>query len=275
VIHVEDPEEVQWYWAVYNDSREMTVEQKTRYYTECKTIFSRHKSTALKSAQENGVKLTPGPRIDVRQQAAEKAGFGSHYAAETSSKVVDTIDKLEELGETAKAAELREVLETKPAAAALRAAVEVLPPKPAKPRKPRPETPAIEADANEDGDGTIEDSPPEESKDSAGKPIPAHLVPVFEKRHLFNSVLTKLSQLQASYNELVSEEHDELTHKLNKTQSRNDLKNFKQQIQFAIPYATCPYCKGTGQVKGAGCQCCKGVGWVVKSAYEAAPETMR
>ena len=135
-------------WADANRNREMTVEQRGRYYDALKDIevkrgrMNPDSDSALKSAPTDGQE-----KKDSRQAAADAAGFGSHYKAETVSKVVKAIDTLEEHGETVKANELREVLETKPAAAALRAAVEVLPPKP----RPAPAK-HVETDTTDDED---------------------------------------------------------------------------------------------------------------------------
>jgi len=152
IIDETEPERWQAIWADANRNREMTVEQRARYYQCLKDIAikaGRQKpdpDSALKSAPTDD---RPDGKIkkDSQQEAADAAGFGSRYAAETVSKVVDTIDKLEEIGKPEAAAELREVLETRPAAEALRAAVEVLPPKP-KPRTAKP----VDADTTPDED---------------------------------------------------------------------------------------------------------------------------
>ncbi len=44
-------------------------------------------------------------------------------------------------------------------------------------------------------------------------------------------------------------------------------RNLKQLLNFSRPYAVCPYCVA----KDAKCQCCKGAGWVHKSAHQTAP----
>ncbi len=47
----------------------------------------------------------------------------------------------------------------------------------------------------------------------------------------------------------------------------SDCRNLKQLLNFSRPYAVCPYCVA----KDAKCECCKGAGWVHKSAYQTAP----
>ncbi len=46
-----------------------------------------------------------------------------------------------------------------------------------------------------------------------------------------------------------------------------DCRNLKQLLNFSRPYAVCPYCVA----KDAKCICCKGAGWVHKTAYQTAP----
>jgi ParB-like chromosome segregation protein Spo0J len=152
VVHEENSDVLNEIWADANRNREMTNEQRGRYYDALKEIEIKRgrvkpdSDSALKSAPNED---RPDGQIkkDSQQTAADAAGFGSRYKAETVSKVVDTIDKLEEQGETTKANELREVLETKPAAAALRAAQEVIPPEP-KQRSAKP----VDTDAAPDED---------------------------------------------------------------------------------------------------------------------------
>jgi ParB-like chromosome segregation protein Spo0J len=157
IVDEQNPDRWQAIWADANRNREMSVEQRARYYQCLKDIAIKQgkrgphakeeSEFALKSAQTPESRPDGQIRKDSRQEAAEQAGFNSHYKAETVAKVVETIDKLEETGKPEAAAELRTVLETKPAAAALRAAVEVLPPEP----KPRPAKP-VEADTTPDED---------------------------------------------------------------------------------------------------------------------------
>jgi ParB-like chromosome segregation protein Spo0J len=136
IVDETEPERWQAIWADANRNREMTVEQRARYYQCLKDIAIKagrqrpDSDSAQKSAPTTDDRPDGKIKKDSREEAADAAGFGSRYTAETTSKVVDTIDKLESQGETAKATELREVLETKPAAAALRAAQEAIPPEP-------------------------------------------------------------------------------------------------------------------------------------------------
>lgn len=50
-----------------------------------------------------------------------------------------------------------------------------------------------------------------------------------------------------------------------------DCRNLKQLLNCSRPYAVCPYCVA----KDAKCQCCKGIGWVHKTAYQSAPAEYR
>jgi ParB-like chromosome segregation protein Spo0J len=149
VVYEENFDVLNEIWADANRNREMTVEQRGRYYDALKDIEVKRGRSKPDTAP--ALKSAPGEdsraKWDSQQTAADAAGFGSRYKAETVSKVVEAIDTLEEQGQPEKAAELREVLETKPAAAALRAAVEVLPPKP----RPAPAK-HVETDTTEEED---------------------------------------------------------------------------------------------------------------------------
>ena len=149
VVYEENFDVLNEIWADANRNREMTIEQRGRYYDALKDIEVKRGRSKPDSVP--ALKSAPGEdsraKWDSQQTAADAAGFGSRYKAETVSKVVEAIDTLEEQGQPEKAAELREVLETKPAAAALRAAVEVLPPKP----RPAPAK-HVETDTTDDED---------------------------------------------------------------------------------------------------------------------------
>jgi ParB-like chromosome segregation protein Spo0J len=149
VVYEENFDVLNEIWADANRNREMTVEQRGRYYDALKDIEVKRGRSKPDTAP--ALKSAPGEdsraKWDSQQTAADAAGFGSRYKAETVSKVVEAIDTLEEQGKPEAAAELREVLETKPAAAALRAAVEVLPPKP----RPAPAK-HVETDTTDDED---------------------------------------------------------------------------------------------------------------------------
>lgn len=186
---------------------------------------------------------------DLQEEAAKEAGFGSRTTALKAAKVASAITELEEQGETGLAEELRTTLNEESVHAASQKLREIQPP----PVKP----------------------PKDETLDEVGKKIPEHLLPTFATRQLFKDVLKASKELKAAFAELCDEKHDEHTHKLNKTQARNDLKNFLQSVTHAIPHAVCPYCKGSGQAKGAGCQPCKGAGWLVKSAYTSIPDDVK
>lgn len=53
------------------------------------------------------------------------------------------------------------------------------------------------------------------------------------------------------------------------------LKNARQAINNAKPYAVCPYCQGTGKLNGKVCDCCKGCGLVTRAQYTQAPAELR
>ena len=287
VTSEDKPDAIKRIWADCNRNREMTQEQRGRYYNAIKEI----EALAAAEREKHGKNKPDDPRENFTQGkagdiAAEKIGV-SRPTAEKISATVAVIDEAEEAGDTETAAELRNVLENESASEAARQA------KKAKAKLRRAKAAAEKAaakeaarqaviDAGGDPDSEPEPEPEEEAEpeptkptDQNGKPLPKHLVEIFEKRSFFKDVLNKLTQLQKSYNALVADEHNLATHKMNKVQAQNDLKNFKRQIKFAMPYAICPYCKGTGKDKGGGCTICKSTGWVVKLSYDATPSDYR
>ena len=192
---------------------------------------------------------TTKSKKEAENEAAEAAGLGSRTTARRAAKVVKAIHEAEQTGDTETAEELRETLNTKSVHAAEKKLEEI-----------------------QKKDAETSDAKP---TDEAGKLIPDDLLEVFAKRDMFKAVLNAAKSVKAALNTLCEEEHDFATIRLNKTQAGNDLKNFLQQVSHAIPHAVCPYCKGKGAAKGAGCQVCKGAGWLVKSAYTSVPDDLR
>lgn len=203
-----------------------------------------------KQQAKEGRPKKPKSKHQIDDEAAKETGLGSRKTARKAAKVVEAIDAAETTGDTATAEALRDTLNNKSVDAATKqlAAIEE--------KKADPELTKKPTDKN-------------------GKVLPKHLIEIFEKRSLFKEVLNKLTQLQKAYNALVAEENAYATHKINKVQAQNDLKNFKFQINFAQPHAICPYCKGTGKDKGGGCEICKGSGWIIESVYKAVPAELR
>lgn len=286
-----NPDAIKRIWADCNRNREMTVEQRARYYNAIKEI----EGVAAAEREKAGKTLATNPEENFPQGqrskqtgdiAAEKIGV-SRPTAEKISATVAVIDEAEEAGDTETAAELRDTLENKSASEAARqakAAKKKLSRAKAAAEKKAAKEAARQAAIDAGGDPEPEPEPepeeetepePDKPTDQNGKPLPKHLIEIFEKRSFFKDVLNKLTQLNKSYNALVADDNEFATRQMNKVQARNDLKNFKIQIQFAMPHAICPYCKGTGKNKGGGCEACKGAAWVVESAYNAAPVELR
>lgn len=226
--------------------RQLTTEQKTRLAAE-EALFLAEK---LKT-QSGPCGPTSNPKQTAEEMAAKNAGLGSRKTLQRAAKVVEKIDELEHDGKTEEAEQLREALNTKPVTIALNE-IQQKPDAEPKPKKDD-ETP-------KDGIGTV---------------LPKNLIDVFSKRQLFADVMAATRQVQKTLDTLTADENLEATFRLNGQQAKNDLKNFLQQINFAIPHAVCPYCRGSGKYKGGGCTPCKGAGWVTKSAYKTIPEDER
>jgi len=228
--------------------RQLTVEQKTRLAAE-EALF-----LAGKTKTETGPIGPAEKTIPIKQAqeaAAQTSGLGSRTTLRRAAKVVDKIDELENDGKQEEAEQLRTALNTKPVSAVLNEIQQKTDTAP-KPKKDD-ETP-------KDGIGTV---------------LPKNLIDVFSKRQLFADVMAATRQVQKTLDTLTADENLEATFRLNGQQAKNDLKNFLQQINFAIPHAVCPYCRGSGKYKGGGCTPCKGAGWVTKSAYKTIPDDER
>jgi ParB-like chromosome segregation protein Spo0J len=289
VTDEKDPVKIKQIWGDGNRNREMTQEQRGRYFDALEDIeellAAERKKHGKKQESDHRENFSYGKAGDI---AAEKIGL-SRPTAEKISATVAVIDEAEASGDTETAAELRNVLENESASEAARQAKKAKEKlrraKAAAEKKAAKEAArqaAIDAGGDPDSEPEPEPEPEEEAEpepakptDQNGKPLPKHLIEIFEKRSLFKNVLNKLTQLQTEYNILVADENDYATHEMNKIQAQNDLKNFKRQIKHAIPYAICPYCKGTGKDKGGGCKICKSTSWIVKSVYDFVPTEMR
>jgi ParB-like chromosome segregation protein Spo0J len=290
VTDEKDPVKIKQIWGDGNRNREMTQEQRGRYFDALEDIeellAAERKKHGKKQESDHRENFSYGKAGDI---AAEKIGL-SRPTAEKISATVAVIDEAEASGDTETAAELRNVLENESASEAARQAKKAKEKlrraKAAAEKKAAKEAArqaAIDAGGDPDSEPEPEPEPEEEAEpepakkptDKNGKVLPKNLIEIFEKRSLFKDVLNKLTQLQKSYNALVHDDNAYATHKINKVQAQNDLKNFKNLIQFAMPHAICPYCKGTGKDKGGGCTACKGTCWVVETAYKAAPTELR
>jgi hypothetical protein len=100
-------------------------------------------------------------------------------------------------------------------------------------------------------------------KDRVGRDIPAHLVAVFSRTELQEDMaesdvmMSKTLARVADKDDLYS-----FIHVPTFTAIMSDLHGI---LKAGEPYAVCDWCDG------AGCKCCKGIGWMGKFAWEVTP----
>jgi len=87
-----------------------------------------------------------------------------------------------------------------------------------------------------------------------------------------DSCITSLNRVNRMI-EAIAEQPDGLW--VNVDEFRVDMRNLKNNIKMATPHDFCPYCKGTGVGEdGKPCPACRGLGWVPKSVWESAPDSL-
>lgn len=132
-------------WFETNRNREMTTEQRARWYetrAKIEEIAAKEReqagggdkrSDAAKAAEKSGTEKIPYPirKGEAKALAAADAGMSKH-TAEKAVEVVHKIDEAEAAGDEDTAADLRETLNTKSVAAAHRKATGAGKPRPVK-----------------------------------------------------------------------------------------------------------------------------------------------
>lgn len=137
------PEKIDLAWFNANRQREMTTEQKARWFTKREPILGAIAKTRQMAGSTVRANLPKGRAADA---AAAEVGL-SRRTAEAAKKVVEVIDESESNGDKETAAKLRETLNGKSVAAAKREADKVKPPsKPSRKKSGSGTSPAKLAD---------------------------------------------------------------------------------------------------------------------------------
>lgn len=132
------PEAIDTAWFNANRQREMTTEQKARWFKkrqEIESAAAKKRQSAAGGSAPGKNALSAGRAADV---AAAEVGMGRKTATD-AAKVVEVIDDAEAKGDRETAAKLRETLNNGSVAAAKREADKVKPPKPRKKTAKRPQ----------------------------------------------------------------------------------------------------------------------------------------
>ena len=113
--------------------------------------------------------------------------------------------------------------------------------------------------------------PPAERLDIVGKPIPDHLLPLWDRGSQIADMASSVTRMSG----LIRRMHDEGDLVIldgNGQAIVAALETAKQGLKANIPFAVCPYCKGT---LSDSCRFCKGRGIVGEFAYKYVPGELK
>lgn len=219
-------------WFETNRNREMTTEQRARWYetrVKIEELAAKERQAAnLRQGQNvpNGKtaeKTRSGKSKDI---AAADAGIDKR-TANKAVEVVHAIDEAEAAGEPERAEELRETLNKKSVAEAHRKAT-----------------------------GKAASQSPSVLKDSTGRDVDASLSPACSAAAAIESCARKVDQVRREAESLAQSDGGDF---IDTTEVNGLAKKLKWAISQARFYTTCPRCDGKG------CDRCDQVGWIPHS----------
>lgn len=103
------------------------------------------------------------------------------------------------------------------------------------------------------------------------KPVPKHLVPIFEGAGKVKAFVNELDDFHNRVKQSIKTD-PLLWHFFIATSFSTDIGNLKRQLKAALPYAVCAYCGGS---QNKDCQACKGSGFLNELRWNTVPEEMR
>jgi hypothetical protein len=110
--------------------------------------------------------------------------------------------------------------------------------------------------------------------DQTRRQVPPELATMFDKANKeAEAILRKVYELNAEIIAQIKDD-DKAWERFNRSEFNGCMKDIKALIKFCRPHAWCPVCGGDGGV-GGGCARCKGIGWLIKMAWECIPEDMK
>jgi hypothetical protein len=118
-------------------------------------------------------------------------------------------------------------------------------------------------DSNGEGDAPV--------LDALDVPVPAGLIPVFQKRQEFKEMINQLNAMKRKLEQLKDHPAGAL---IRLSQAEPDIRNLKETIEFDAPYCVCPVCGGDSKKRRSSCPC-KDRGWLNQSAYGRLPQECR
>lgn len=105
--------------------------------------------------------------------------------------------------------------------------------------------------------------------DNIGRPIPAHLLPLWDRSQEVQDYLTTISRLRAALRG-AAEEADELWAACNTSHALAHLDQAYATVKNAIPHTLCPVCQGADPKVSKGCTLCKGRGLISEFCWDRA-----
>lgn len=225
------PDEIDLVWSEMNLQREMTVEQRARYYKAREAIETQLAKRRQQATQVHNRTVPENLRDrenkgEAKDKAAKAANM-SRPTAEKAAAVVDKIDALTEAGQVDAADDLRETLNTQSVAKAHRKAT----------TPPAPVTPA------------------DIVNDSLDRPVPARLRDAYTNGQRILSIGRKLDGILRELKEVSEEQGGEV---LQEQMSRIEgvLKTLKHDLTDTTYWTACPKCDGDV------CKRCENRGWL-------------
>ncbi len=109
---------------------------------------------------------------------------------------------------------------------------------------------------------------PEPVKDKLGRPIPEHLVPLWDRAREVQDGLTAISRVKCALEES-QDQDDPLYAEVNHSATIAALNQAYTSLKTALPYTVCPSCQGAEQVSKS-CRLCKGRGFVSEFRWDRA-----
>lgn len=105
--------------------------------------------------------------------------------------------------------------------------------------------------------------------DGIGRPIPAHLVELWDRSQEVQTYLTTISRLRGALR-AAAEEADPLWADTNTTHALAHLDQAYTTIKNAIPHTLCPVCQGASEKVSKSCTLCKGRGLISEFKWDRA-----
>ena len=107
--------------------------------------------------------------------------------------------------------------------------------------------------------------------DAKKKPVPEHLVPVFEGANSIKGYIGELVDLHNRINRSMKTD-PLLWYFVSPSSLEAHIANVKRQLEATVPYAVCAYCGGN---QSETCQACNGVGFLNQLRWNTVPEELR